>query len=99
MPPVTFPFFVANSECEALELSRATLVIRKISMKFTPSMLMLGAAVSLGGLTAAAVPTLARAACAAQTSTSCAGKTGACAGQTGACAGKAAPCAAKCKAN
>ncbi|GLR68196.1 hypothetical protein GCM10010909_28770 [Acidocella aquatica] len=62
-------------------------------MKFTPSMLMLGAAVSLGGLTAAVIPTHARAACTAQTN-------GACAGKTGACAGKAAPCAAaKCKAN
>ena len=92
MPPVTFPFPMPNSECEALELSRATLVIRKISMKFTPSMLMLGAAVSLGGLTAAVIPTHARAACTAQTSSSCAGK-------TGACTAKPAPCAAKCKAN
>ncbi|NNM56822.1 hypothetical protein [Acidocella sp.] len=62
-------------------------------MKFTPSMLMLGAAVSLGSLAAAVIPTHARAACTAQTGTSCAGKTGACAGKAALCA------AAKCKAN
>lgn len=57
-------------------------------MKFKASMLTLGAAVSLGGLVAATTPMLAHAACAGQTSASCAGKTGACAGKTGACAGK-----------
>ncbi len=57
-------------------------------MKFKASMLTLGAAVSLGGLVAATTPMLAHAACAGQTSASCAGKTGACAGTTGACAGK-----------
>jgi hypothetical protein len=62
-------------------------------MKFKTSMLMLGAAVSLGGLTAAVIPTHARAACTAQTSSACAGK-------TGTCTAKPAPCAAaKCKAN
>ena len=75
-------------------------------MKFKASMLTLGAAVSLGGLVAATTPMRARAACAGQSTASCAGKTGACAGKAGACAGKAGACAGKagacagkCKAN